>query len=111
MASARRSIGRRSRRFTLEVPLESPDGFGGVIRTWQQGPLLWGSIEHLSSAERLRSDRSEIAVTHRISVRFRDGVTEAMRLLLGLRRFRIRSAADPDGTRRELVCLVEEIRP
>jgi SPP1 family predicted phage head-tail adaptor len=50
-------------------------------------------------------------MTHRVTMRHRDGVTEAMRLLLGLRRFRIRSAADPDGTRRELVCLVEELRP
>jgi head-tail adaptor len=34
-----------------------------------------------------------------------------MRLVSGLRRFAIRSAADPDGTGRELVCLVEEIGP
>jgi head-tail adaptor len=34
-----------------------------------------------------------------------------MRIVRGLRRFAIRSAADPDGTRRDLVCLVEEISP
>jgi SPP1 family predicted phage head-tail adaptor len=111
MASARRLIGQRGRRFTLELPLESPDGFGGVIRTWQPGPLLWGSIEHLSALERVRADKAEAAVTHRVTLRHRDGVSDTMRLLLGPRRFRIRSAADPDGTRRDLVCLVEEMRP
>jgi SPP1 family predicted phage head-tail adaptor len=93
----------------LEVPLESPDGFGGVIRTYAAGPELWGAIELLRGDERVRAGRPEEAVTHRVTLRYRDGVTAAMRLVRGLRRFAIRSAADPDGTRRDLVCLVEEI--
>ena len=103
-------IGARGRRFVLEVPLESPDGFGGVIRTYAAGPQVWGAIEHLKGDERVRAGRPEQAVTHRVTLRYRDGVTAAMRLVRGLRRFAIRSAADPDGTRRDLVCLVEEIR-
>jgi SPP1 family predicted phage head-tail adaptor len=103
------SIGARGRRFVLEVPLESPDGFGGVIRTYAAGPQVWGAIELLRGDERVRAGRSEQAVTHRVTLRYRDGVTAAMRLTRGLRRFAIRSAADPDGTRRDLVCLVEEI--
>ena len=102
-------IGARGRRFVLEVPLESPDGFGGVIRTYAAGPQVWGLIELLRGDERVRAGRPEEAVTHRVTLRYRDGVTAAMRLVRGLRRFAIRSAADPDGTRRDLVCLVEEI--
>jgi SPP1 family predicted phage head-tail adaptor len=102
-------IGARGRRFVLEVPLESPDGFGGVIRTYAAGPQVWGAIEMLKGDERVRAGRPEQAVTHRVTLRYRDGVTAAMRLSRGLRRFAIRSAADPDGTRRDLVCLVEEI--
>jgi len=104
-------IGARGRRFVLEVPLESPDGFGGVIRTYAAGPQVWGAIELLRGDERVRAGRPEQAVTHRVTLRYRDGVTAAMRLVRGLRRFAIRSAADPDGTRRDLVCLVEEISP
>ena len=104
-------IGARGRRFVLEVPLESPDGFGGVIRTYAAGPQVWGAIELLRGDERVRAGRSEATATHRVTLRYRDGVTAAMRLVRGLRRFAIRSAADPDGTRRDLVCLVEEISP
>jgi SPP1 family predicted phage head-tail adaptor len=93
----------------LEVPLESPDGFGGVIRSYAAGPQVWGAIEMLKGEERVRAGRSEEAITHRVTMRYRDGVTAAMRLARGLRRFAIRAVADPDGTRRELVCLVEEI--
>ncbi len=103
-------IGARSRRFVLELPLERPDGFGGVIRSYAPGPQVWGAIEMLSGHERVRADRPEQSLTHRITLRYREGVTGAMRLTVGLRRFAIRMAADPDGSKRDLVCLVEEIK-
>ena len=103
-------IGARSRRFVLELPLERPDGFGGVICSFAPGPQVWGAIEMLSGHERVRADRPEQSLTHRITLRYRDGVTGAMRLAAGLRRFAIRAASDPDGSKRDLVCLVEEVR-
>lgn len=103
-------IGARSRRFVLELPREQPDGFGGVIRSYAPGPQVWGAIEMLSGHERVRADRPEQNLTHRITLRYREGVTGAMRLATGLRRFAIRAASDPDGSKRDLVCLVEEVR-
>jgi SPP1 family predicted phage head-tail adaptor len=93
------------------MPNETPDGFGGVIRTYQPGPLMWGAMEMVSGLERNRSGRAEQAVTYRVTLPYRDGVTGAMRLTLGPRRFTIRTAADPDGSQHHLVCLVEEITP
>jgi SPP1 family predicted phage head-tail adaptor len=61
--------------------------------------------------EQIRAGRAEQAVTHRVRLRYRDGVSAAHRLACGPRRFRIASASDPDGARRELVCLVEEVGP
>ena len=104
-------IGARARRFVLELPVESPDGFGGVLRSFAPGPQLWGAIEMLSGGERHAAGRPEQAVTHRVRLRYRAGVTAAMRLTAGTRRFAIRAAADPDGSARELVCLVEEVGP
>lgn len=105
------SIGARSRAFVLEMPNETPDGFGGVIRTYQPGPLMWGAMEMVSGTERNRAGRAEQAVTYRITLPYREGVSGAMRLTLGPRRFAIRTAADPDGSRDRLICLVEEITP
>jgi SPP1 family predicted phage head-tail adaptor len=103
-------IGSRARRFVLELPLERPDGFGGVIRSYAPGPQVWGAMEMISGSERVRADRPEQSLTHKVTLRYRDGVTGAMRLTAGLRRFAIRTASDPDGSRRDLVCLVEEIK-
>lgn len=108
---ARPSIGARGRRFTVEVALESPDGFGGVLRNWQAGPRVWGAIELLTTMERVRAGREDAIVSHRVTLPYRDDVTPERRLLLGPRRFRIRSAEDPDGRRQSLVCLVEEMAP
>ena len=105
------TIGARGRRFTLEVPVEAPDGFGGVIRTFQPGPRLWGAMELVGAEERVRADRPEAAITHRVTFDWREGLGDGMQLTLGLRRFRIKAAADPEGARRRLVCLVQEIRP
>lgn len=109
MTRAAPTIGERGRRFTLELPLESPDGFGGVLVSYEAGPRLWGAIEMLSAVERVRADRPEGVATHRVTLLFRDGITDAMRLALGVRRFRIKVAGDPDGRRRHVVCLVEEV--
>lgn len=111
MNRKRLPIGARSRRFVLELPLERPDGFGGVIRSYAPGPQVWGAMEMLSADERVRAGRPEQRITHRVTLRYREGVTGAMRLVSGLRRFSIRAASDPDGSRRDLVCLVEEISP
>jgi SPP1 family predicted phage head-tail adaptor len=107
--SARPPIGARGRRFTIELPLETPDGFGGVLRSYQPGPQVWGSLELVGAAERARAGRLDAVATHRATLPYRDGVSPGHRLALGPRRFRIRSADDPDGRRRSLVCLVEEI--
>jgi len=109
MKRASPHIGARSRRFVLEMPSDTPDGFGGVIRSYTAGPQLWGAMELLATAERRRADRVEGVATHRVTLRYRQGITGAMRLQSGLRRFAIHSAADPDGTQRDLVCIVEEI--
>ena len=103
-------IGARRRRFVLERPVETPDGFGGVLRRYVAGPLLWGAIEPLGAVERLRGGRAEAVATHRV------------RLALRRRRSRRRCASPParaasrsarpairTGAGRDLVCEVEEL--
>jgi SPP1 family predicted phage head-tail adaptor len=102
-------IGARRRRFVLERPIEDADGFGGTLRRYVAGPLLWGAITSLGASERVRGGRSDLRTTHRIRLAYRDGITPAMRLVAGPRRFAIRAAADPDGRRRDLLCEVEEL--
>src|SRR3712207_1456905 len=104
-------VGARSCRFVLELPLESPDGFGSVIRSYAAGPQVWGRMEMLSGTERTRADQAEQSLTHRIPRRYRGGVTGARRVTAALRRCARRAASDRDRSRRDLVSLVGEMRP
>lgn len=108
-ATARVPLGARRRRLVLERPVDEPDGFGGRLRRYVAGPILWGALEPLGSAAAPRGGRTERAGLYRVSLRYRPGVTPAMRLADGPRRFTILAADDPDGSRRDLVCEVEEI--
>lgn len=98
-------VGALRRLFVLELPVETPDGFGGVIRAYVPGPQLWGALQALGG----RRPAGPGEATHEVTLRWREGVDERMRLTLGPRRFRIRRADDPDGRGLRLVCLVQEI--
>lgn len=109
MTATRPAIGLRRRRFVLERPVDDPDGFGGSLRRYVDGPVLWGAISPLSESEKLRGGRSDVVATHRVTLRARPGIAPPMRLAAGSRRFAILSVGDPDEGRRDLVCEVEEI--
>lgn len=96
----------RRRRLVLERPVDEPDGFGGRLRRYVAGPVLWGAVEPLGASAPLRGGRAGL---YRIHLRYRPGVAPAMRFADGPRRFTIRSADDPNGARRALVCEVEEV--
>lgn len=102
------SIGAR-RRFVLELPVEEPDGFGGSLRRYVAGPVLWGAVEATGARDRVRNGRADAVPGYRIHLSYRAGITPAMRLAAGPRRFAIRAAGDPDGHGRSLVCEVEEL--
>ncbi len=104
-------LGAMRARLVLEAPSETPDGAGGVTRTFVARSALWARIEPLSAQERLVADSAGQVLTHRITLRWRAGLDAAMRWRSGARLFAIRTVMDPDERRRTLVCLCEEIRP
>lgn len=111
MATREHGIGALRRRLVLEAPIPTPDGLGGTTQSFETVAAVWAQIEWLSGGERWRMGRAEQYATHRITMRWRDGVDAGQRLLDGTRVFDIRAVADPDGGRRRLTCLVEEISP
>ncbi|GGH13890.1 tail protein [Alsobacter metallidurans] len=105
------SIAQFRRRLTLEAPTETPDGAGGVRRTFAAVAQVWGRIDPVGGEDDIRAGALGQSVTHRIALRWRAGVDASRRLRLGTRLFLIRSVWDPDERRRRLVCLCEEVKP
>lgn len=110
-ARDRGPVGAMRRRLLLEAPVEVPDGAGGSLRDFSTVAAVWAQVEWLSGDERWQGGRPVQRVSHRITLRWRAGVDAGQRLRDGTQIFDIRAVGDPDGGRRRLVCLVEEITP
>lgn len=110
-ATEQGSVGAMRRRLVLEAPVETPDGLGGATQAFATVAALWAQVEWLSGGERWRAGRPEQFANHRIILRWRPGIDAGQRLRDGERVFDIRAVDDPDGSRRRLICLVEEARP
>lgn len=95
-------------RLALEAPIATPDGAGGEAVVWSEIGRPWAELSPLDAGERYDFSRAEPALRWRVRIRFREGVSPAMRFRLGERVLEIRAAFDPDGRRRTLECLAEE---
>jgi SPP1 family predicted phage head-tail adaptor len=104
-------IAKLRHRLTLEAPEETPDGAGGVVRTWAPLGQAWAAIEPVGAGEAIVADRRLARVTHRVTLRHRGGLTLNHRFRLGARTFAIHALRDPDERGRFLECLVSEERP
>lgn len=107
--SQRPALGARRRRFVLERPVEEPDGFGGVLRRYVAGPVLWGAMAPAGLVDRPAGGRTDTLPAFRVTLRRRAQLDPTMRLTAGPRRFAIRAVVEPDARGRDLVCHVEEL--
>lgn len=95
-------------RLTLQQQSLTPDGAGGFTRTWQNVADLWGEIRPATGREKLEAMQLQAAVTHRVTLRYRAGVTAAMRLLYENRSLNIRVVLNRGERDRWLDILAEE---
>ncbi len=101
-------IGNLRHRLTIEAPGETPDGIGGVTRTWTALAIVWGEIEPLAAGDAMLAGKRIGLLTHRIHVRHRADLTIAHRFRLGSRVYVIRAVRDAEARGRFLECLCAE---
>jgi SPP1 family predicted phage head-tail adaptor len=95
----------------LEAAVALPDGAGGHEEDWQEEATVFARIEPVSARERFGADQRLERVTHRVTLRRREGLAAGMRFRRGTRSLLIVSVHDPDETGRYLVCRTREDRP
>ena len=98
--------------FRTELSLQRaalvPDGAGGHTESWSEIATVFGFIEPVRASAPFGAGQRHEEGTHRITLRFRPGVSGGMRLAGATRAFTILTAHDPDETGRYLVCLAKE---
>jgi len=94
--------GALNRRLSLEAPVETDDGAGGVTRAFSAVATLWASVTPVSAHEGIEAVRLGARVTHRIRIRFSNDITTRHRFTDGGKVYRIVSLRDRDGRKRFL---------
>jgi SPP1 family predicted phage head-tail adaptor len=95
-------------RLVLEQPVETPDGAGGVTRSYATVTTLWAAVVPVAARGGVVADDLGATVTHRIVARSGPDVTTRHRLREGARIFRILALRDQDGSGRFLEISAEE---
>ena len=93
----------------LEVCATVADGLGGHAEDWTEMATVFARIEPVSAQSVFGADQTLESVTHRVTLRWRDGVTSGMRFRRQARIFAIVTVHDPDETGRYLVCRTKEV--
>lgn len=101
--------GKLRRRITLERLEQVPDGGGGYTETWVALATLWAAVEPLRGNERFQAQQVSNTLTHKVTIRYRAGVTPKMRIVYGSHVFAIEAVIDPEERHERLELLCSEV--
>lgn len=74
---------------TIQKATESQDSYGEPDPTWGVYAVVWASIEPVTGREYLQNRQTGVEITHKVTIRYLDGVTAKMRVLYDGRYFDI----------------------
>ncbi|RMF07844.1 MAG: head-tail adaptor protein [Alphaproteobacteria bacterium] len=95
-------------RLVLEQAVRVDDGGGGASESWQAVATLWAALRPLPGAETVEAGRLSGRRRIEVTMRYRSGVSPAMRFRLGARIFHILSVANTEERNVWLVAECEE---
>lgn len=78
------------RRITLQSVTRVSDSQGGYTETWANVVDVWAQLNPKKSYERFQALQYESPATHEVIMRYRSGVTNAMRFTYNSRIFHIK---------------------
>lgn len=73
--------GKLRTRLTLQQPGTVQDGIGQPIPTWTDVAPLWADVRHSSGLQTIKADADTSTVKASVRIRYRAGITAAMRLV------------------------------
>lgn len=103
------NTGKLRHRATIQQLVSTDDGAGGSIETWQNVATVWAAIEPLRGNERYTAQQVQSTLTHKVTIRYREGIKPQMRLTYKGRIFDIESVIDIEERHRWLELLCSEV--
>lgn len=85
-----------NRRIRIEQRAVQRDTVGQLASPWDPVVTCWARIDQLSGRELVMAQAIHAETTHRIRIRYRPGITAAMRAVYGDRQFNVLGVTDPE---------------
>lgn len=101
--------GKLRHRVKIQVPVTARNGLGEQITTWSTLATLWGSVEPLRGREFFDAEQVQSEISHRVRIRFYDGITAQMRVLHEARILQIQSVIDVNERHKEMQLMCREM--
>lgn len=86
--------GKLNERVTVQVPRETRNTLGESYVTWTDLATVWARVEGMNSREVLQAMQANAIVSHKIHMRYRDGVTHEARVVWRGRTMEIASVVE-----------------
>ncbi len=103
--------GQRSARVQLQRRVLIPDNAGGNVVSWVVWATTWASVVPGSGREFWEYKHLMPTLSHMINMRYRPGVTPAMRVVCGQQVFNIQTVRNIAFKNIELELLCDEVVP
>ncbi|MBN9585994.1 MAG: head-tail adaptor protein [Afipia sp. 62-7] len=91
--------GQLKTRLVVQQPVETPDGQGGVTRTWTTFATVWAQVTPLAARREMQADADGATQAYRIVLRSNLSLTLQHRFSDGARVYRIVAIRDRDDRR------------
>lgn len=94
-----------------QLSADTKDADGRPAGSWQDVATVWAAVEPLRGREFWEAAAQQSEVTIRVRIRYRAGITAAMRVKFGDRLLEIVHSINVDERNRELHLMCREVTP
>lgn len=98
-------------RVTIEAPTSDQNDYGEDIRAWAEVCTVWACVEELSGTEGLSAQQLHASATHKITMRYRPGISAKQRARFRERTLEIGHVEDFEHRHVALILTCTEDRP
>lgn len=95
-------------RITIQEKSLAPDALGQPATSWTDVATVWAAVEPLRGREFFAADQMNAEVTTRIRIRWRSGITAAMRVSFDSRFYNIKAIIVPNEVHEEMQLMCGE---
>lgn len=107
--------GKMRHRITFQSFTGTTDSFGDPLSAddsnWKNEATLWAAIDPISGKEFYAAQQSQSEVSHKVRCRYQSGLTTAMRIKFGARKFKIISIINWEERNESLLIMCRELVP